>query len=72
MNQDRELDILKFTPSPVWAQLEVHEQRPDYKDKSKIDEHFDFVFLCILDKAINSKEANENTLTGIPIQKSKR
>ena len=41
----------EICPSPIWTQLEKHEQRPDHKDKSVVNEHFDFIFLCIIDHA---------------------
>ena len=38
-------------PAPIWTQLERHRQRLDHEDKSNIDEHFDFIYLCIIENA---------------------
>ncbi len=43
----------KICLSPIWIQLEKHEQRPDKKNSAeKITEHYDFIYLCVLEKAI--------------------
>lgn len=42
----------EYCPSPVWAQLEKHTQRPDHTDESQVKEHFDFIFLCVIEKEV--------------------